>query len=64
MPVVRAAHQADVLRILPPAAGVRIPMVILEPVTLRAAAPLLVHEAAPASVALVHDTPNRGRDVP
>jgi hypothetical protein len=43
--------------------GERMPMVELEPPLLRAAPPLLVHEAAPRAVASVHRAAHRRRDV-
>jgi hypothetical protein len=41
----------------------RVPMVVLETVALRTSAARLVHVAASAPVALVHLSPDRGRNV-
>jgi hypothetical protein len=41
----------------------RVPMVVLETVALRTSAARLVHVAASAPIALVHLSPDRGRNV-
>jgi hypothetical protein len=55
------AQEADVVDTGATPEPERISVVVLEAVTLGAPSALRVHEAASTSVALVHNTPNRGR---
>jgi hypothetical protein len=58
------AHQADVVGIVASPEPEGVPVVVLESVTLGAGSAFSVDEAAPALVAPIHGTPDRGRDVP
>src|SRR5262245_41388692 len=64
VPVVGRAEEADVAWIVTASEGEGVPVVILEPVSLRASSSLRVDEAALAAVATVDDATDRGRDVP
>jgi hypothetical protein len=61
--VVRPAEKGDSVRGVVAAQGEGVTMVELEPVAGRAAAALLIHESAAASVPLVHGPADGGRDV-
>src|SRR6266446_873986 len=61
--VVGATHQPDVPHAVLTPKAERVPMVELEPVTLRTASSLLVHVPAAVSVALTHGTLDGRGDV-
>jgi len=61
--VVAMTQETNLMRTVVPPKAKRVTVVVLEPMALGASSALLVHVAAPVSVALMHRTPDRGRDM-
>jgi hypothetical protein len=64
VPVVSGAHQADVVEISAPSKRERIPVVVLQVVTLGASTALSVRESALTAVTAIDGTTDIGWDVP